>query len=282
VIGKAVQLVKAAGKFIAGLFGGKDKKEDDRKEDDPEKAAKEQAGVAAIHQEEQKYIRDGGIAREDAEKVAVSVKHKHPVFKSIQVVEGKETWNYDYIASPGKKEIGANKAQADVILKIEKVMDRPAFRPTTKEEVPITKGEDRRHIEAWQVLHERLKISLNGKTVKQAAKVLERLGHPPSDLMEEAVLEAARAYLRDQFNNEENLWAGPAKENQEKGRQFAAAKRLADAAFKAGNKKEFEANIAVLEALWRDPDPSGSKEGFVNVSVMTVRLMRKQFRERWG
>jgi hypothetical protein len=289
VIGKALQLVKAAGKFVGGLFGGKDKKDekdqkdkkdDESRETDPEKAAKVDAGLAAIDQQEHALMKNGGITREDAERVAASVKSAHPVFKSIQVVDGKDTWDYDYIASPGKKKPGVEKSPAEQTMKIDKkIMGRPGFRPSTKEAVPITKGEDRRHIEAWQVLHERLKMSLNGKTVQHGYDILKRLDHTPTAVTESAVLEAAKEYLRDQFNNEENLWAGPAKENQDKGREFARAKREADKALAALDEKAFEANIAILESLWRDEDQSGDKEGFRNVTVMTVRLMRKQFRE---
>jgi hypothetical protein len=94
-------------------------------------------------------------------------------------------------------------------------------------------------------------------------------------------MEAAQNYLREQFNNPANLWAGEAKDNQDKGRKFAVAKKNADKALEAGDEAEFEVNIAIVEALWRDDDPSGVKEGYMNVTTMTVRLLRKQFRERW-
>ena len=50
VIGNAVQLVKAAGKFVGGLFGGKDKdkKDEGPKEEDPEKAAKVESIVSPV------------------------------------------------------------------------------------------------------------------------------------------------------------------------------------------------------------------------------------------
>jgi hypothetical protein len=124
VIHQAVKLVKAAGNFIAGLFGGKkDKKKDDEPdESDPEKAAKVEAGLAAIDAEEQQYIEDGGITRENADAVAAKVKQKHPVFKSIAVVDGTDTWDYDYVASPGKKKSGEKKAKGSA--DIEKGMER--------------------------------------------------------------------------------------------------------------------------------------------------------------
>jgi hypothetical protein len=108
VIHKAVSLVKAAGTFIAGLFGGKkDKKDEPAKEDDPAKAAKVEAGLAAIDAAEQAREKEGAISREDAEAVAAQVKSQHPVFTSITVLDGGgETWDYDYVASPGKEHLG--------------------------------------------------------------------------------------------------------------------------------------------------------------------------------
>ncbi|MCB9107682.1 MAG: hypothetical protein H6633_26025 [Anaerolineales bacterium] len=56
-----------------------------------------QAGLAAFEKEEKKYIKDGGITREDAKKTAASVKKKYPVFKSVSVVDGKDSWDYQYV-----------------------------------------------------------------------------------------------------------------------------------------------------------------------------------------
>jgi hypothetical protein len=59
------------------------------------------AGLAAIQQEQQSYLKDGKITRGQAEEVAATVKTKNPVFKTLKVVDGGHTWNYDYVASPG-------------------------------------------------------------------------------------------------------------------------------------------------------------------------------------
>jgi hypothetical protein len=63
--------------------------------------------LVAIEQEDARYAKDGQIEREDAEKVAAEVKSDHPVFKAITVVEGENTWDYDYEASPKAKKKGA-------------------------------------------------------------------------------------------------------------------------------------------------------------------------------
>jgi hypothetical protein len=67
------------------------------------------AGLVALEQEETKYLVDNNIAKEDAEKVAAKIHHDFPVFKSIKVVDGGETWNYDYVASPGITRMGRHK-----------------------------------------------------------------------------------------------------------------------------------------------------------------------------
>lgn len=46
---------------------------------------------------ESRYLKDGKIEKEDAEKVAKIVKDNHPVFKSITVVKGDGSWDYVYI-----------------------------------------------------------------------------------------------------------------------------------------------------------------------------------------
>jgi hypothetical protein len=97
VINLAVKGVKALGKLLG--IG----KEDKGETHDPDHDLKVTAGKAAMHQEEQQYLTDGSISREDAEKVAVKVKQNHPIFKSVTVVDGGESWNYAYVACEGKE-----------------------------------------------------------------------------------------------------------------------------------------------------------------------------------
>lgn len=110
VINKAVALVKAAGKLFAG---GNKKKDQDKETDDPEHDAKLTAGKAAIDQEEQKYLEEGKISRENAERVATTVKQQHPVFKTLVVIDGGQTWNYDFTASPGEVKTGEKKGDGE-------------------------------------------------------------------------------------------------------------------------------------------------------------------------
>jgi hypothetical protein len=119
VINFAVRAVKKVGSLVGGLFGKKDKdkdKKDDQPElTDPEKAAKLEAGLQALDSAEKPYLRDGEIAREDAENVAVGVRQGHPIFKSIHVIDGGGTWDYEYVVNPrGKRIAGFKGASKEV------------------------------------------------------------------------------------------------------------------------------------------------------------------------
>jgi hypothetical protein len=111
VINLAVKVVKAAGKLVTGLFGKKkDKDEEPAKEDDPAKAAKVEAGLAALDAAESAHMDEKGtVSKEDAEGIAKTVKSQHPVFSSVTVIDGGKTWDFEYTASPGKKKKGAKK-----------------------------------------------------------------------------------------------------------------------------------------------------------------------------
>jgi hypothetical protein len=121
VINKAVDLVKAVG----GLLGFGKKEEPVAKTGDPEHDAKVTAGLAALDEEDQKREKEGKITLEGAEEAAHVVKQQHPVFKSIQVVEGPETWDYDYTASPGEKKTGARKAPGASQAELESQVKHP-------------------------------------------------------------------------------------------------------------------------------------------------------------
>jgi hypothetical protein len=75
--------------------------EDEVDEEDPEKADRVRAGLAAIDAEEQRRAEGGKISREEAEQVAGTVREAHPVFTRLAVVDGGDSWNYRWEASPG-------------------------------------------------------------------------------------------------------------------------------------------------------------------------------------
>lgn len=100
-------IITKAKTLFGKLFGGKGK------EDDPEKAKLVAAGLMALDQEEKAHEKDGKIGQEDAEKVAAKVKKAHPVFKSINVVDGDGSWDFEYAASPKNKKKGGKKSDDD-------------------------------------------------------------------------------------------------------------------------------------------------------------------------
>jgi hypothetical protein len=108
VVDKAIDkaLAKIVGVVRKLLGGGKDKTED---KVDPEHEKKVQEGLGAIDAEKVKYLVDGSISKEDAQKIAATVKGRHPVFTSLTVVEHGDDFDFDYVASPGKSYKGAHR-----------------------------------------------------------------------------------------------------------------------------------------------------------------------------
>ncbi|MEI2612360.1 MAG: hypothetical protein V9G20_27290 [Candidatus Promineifilaceae bacterium] len=94
VLGKA----KAAVKKLGSLLIGRKEGDKNNKEENPEA----KAGLQTLYSEERSKANDGQISKEDAEAIALNVKAKHSVFKSITPVEGENTWDYEYIVQTTK------------------------------------------------------------------------------------------------------------------------------------------------------------------------------------
>jgi hypothetical protein len=107
-INKAIQwIILQAAKFAkkaAGMLGGRKKKDQQHETNDPEHDVKVAAGLADLDEQEARRATDGKITQEEAEQVAAGVKKRHPVFKSISVVDAGDRWKYRYIASEGEYE----------------------------------------------------------------------------------------------------------------------------------------------------------------------------------
>jgi hypothetical protein len=116
---------------------------------------------------------------------------------------------------------------------------RFSFSKKIRADVKIKPGEDRRHIVAWQALRERMLRKLTGKTMREAALILEKMGHEPKEHTKTAVVRAARRRLRAEFNDFKNLWAGNSEENQARGRSFSMAYQRAEIAPTRGERKAF-------------------------------------------
>ncbi len=68
---------------------------------DPAHDAQVHAGVQELVTLDQPYAKEG-IKKVQAEAIAARVHREHPVFKSIDVVDGGDRWNYKYVATLGE------------------------------------------------------------------------------------------------------------------------------------------------------------------------------------
>lgn len=81
----------------------------------PEHDRQVEVGLAAIDTKESQLLENNKITYEAAQQIATEVKRDHPVFKSITVVDGGATWNYNYVASPPTTKTGETKADAIIL-----------------------------------------------------------------------------------------------------------------------------------------------------------------------
>ena len=99
-IDKAIdKMLMKAKKAVKKLFKGKKGKAGKSKKEKEGKFTQQDrtTGLAAFEKEEKPFVKNGGINQKDAQKVAKIVKNKHPVLKSITVVDGKDSWDYQYV-----------------------------------------------------------------------------------------------------------------------------------------------------------------------------------------
>jgi hypothetical protein len=114
---------------------------------------------------------------------------------------------------------------------------------------------DRRHITAFNDIRSNILAQLQGVTFDEAAITLQNMGHAPKSLDNESILQATKAVLRDKFNDIVNLFVGDAKENQERGRQMAAALTAMDQAAASGDTAAFKQAKQEYLAQGFDPEP---------------------------
>jgi hypothetical protein len=103
LIGKAIALVKAAGKLL-GI--GKEEGSKEGTEHD----AKVAAGLAALRQGVAQRA-GSDSARADAEAVASQVRTDHPVFRQVEVVDAEASWQFHVVASEVKNDVELPKSE---------------------------------------------------------------------------------------------------------------------------------------------------------------------------
>jgi hypothetical protein len=95
---------KKGTRVVIGKEEEEKKREDQELIDEDEKKKLVESGLKTLRQIERPFLHKGMISKEEADTVALKVKKAHPVFKSINVIEGKKanTWVYQYSASKAK------------------------------------------------------------------------------------------------------------------------------------------------------------------------------------
>ncbi|WP_334416722.1 MULTISPECIES: phage tail protein [unclassified Bradyrhizobium] len=172
LIGKAVDLVKAAGNLLG--FGKKEDKPTP-KTDDPEHDVKVEAGLAALRTQEKKYMdAEGEISRPNAEKVATDVKKEHPAFTTLVVVDGGATWDFEYAASPNNKVTGAKKGLPADWPKDLKGLDTPNCLALEE----VQPGRPAQYVKDWKKYNGRqtLLIYCEGRAARKLGRIAEKPG----------------------------------------------------------------------------------------------------------
>ncbi|MCU0329276.1 MAG: hypothetical protein MUE53_09820 [Chitinophagales bacterium] len=78
------------------LFRGN--REDNRNQQNPQQDAQVTRGLEAISSQERPFLDSGKITEQEAQQVATNVKSQHPVFREVRVVDGGDSWDYQYDA----------------------------------------------------------------------------------------------------------------------------------------------------------------------------------------
>jgi len=96
-------------------------------------------GLKALDAVTARYAKDGA-AQEEVVAGVKSVRRKFKVFKSIEVIDGGETWNYTYVASPPTTKPGPRKSKGSQTADLKKAKDEFKSRLFNREELQQTLG----------------------------------------------------------------------------------------------------------------------------------------------
>ncbi len=220
VLSKAISFVsklgfgKGKGRRNPGSNDAPDQRTPQQKKDDLHKA---------ISQSE-KLLEKEDIDTESIRKALPAIKERYRLTALELVLEG------DTIFIKGK----VNPDESTPRRKIPKVDLsslsgwRPKWRESTNKALDYYKikeksesAVDRRHIVAFEVIVKDLRSRIELKTHREASGILAGMGYKPDKEKNSEILEAAKKYLRDKFNDHENVWVGDSKENQDRGRIIA-------------------------------------------------------------
>ena len=220
---KGVAAIGNAGKAVLAKLTGK--KNDTGQSGDPEHDRKLAAGLAEIDAQEEPYKAEGGMDRPIADAIAVSVKAKHPIFKSIQIVDGGTHWDFNYVACLGKK-TGISKV--GTVGEVDIPRERMKFTKKTKiivakqfimrsgpaTSVQVSTGKiltkkkyGRRHIISFNDMKTHYQKAFKDLQVSNAVKILKAFGLDPKNT-KKSVHSKIRSLARKAFNDPENIRIG--------------------------------------------------------------------------
>ncbi len=200
---------------VKALLGRKEKPAATEEKESPEKTEKLARGLTAIDEEERKYLENNRISRENAEKVATTVKQAHPVFKSLTVVDGGDSWDYEYAASPVRVKEGPGKAEGKAgeegssglaALYKEEIDKAPEeTRPIIIGEI-TGQAEKLKKLKSWQEICE--KIAQSGKLQPIYKKPLSKTHAFGERVQEQVAIPALREVEKDKTIEEyrRSIW----------------------------------------------------------------------------
>lgn len=100
LIDRAVGMGTSFLNMVRGGSGDNDTNEQQTPHHTPEQQAQIDRGLESITIEEARYAQNGKISLADAQRVATTIRRNNPVFRSFDVVDGGDSWDYKYSASP--------------------------------------------------------------------------------------------------------------------------------------------------------------------------------------
>ncbi|MCU0447689.1 MAG: deaminase [Microscillaceae bacterium] len=97
-------------------------------EQNPEQQSRIEDGINAVYTQERQFLDSGRITAQEAQQVATNVREQHPIFRAIRVVDGNDSWDYEYDAGQRNRgridtTIARNDAEAQAIQRASKEQD---------------------------------------------------------------------------------------------------------------------------------------------------------------
>ncbi|HYW71714.1 MAG TPA: DUF4157 domain-containing protein [Pyrinomonadaceae bacterium] len=224
IINKAKSLFKT-------LFGK------NAKDGDPEKEKLVQAGLTAIDTADQAAMKDGDLTREAADKVAVTVKGQHPIFKSLTVIETQDRIDYDYVCSPGKKKTGVKKGTVGPLgikremLGWEEATHKAFASSALWKKAGAVPGDyqgaklDIRHRVSISDTIRHTESAISPKTIDVAVQMMTAKGFKPDAKNRPAIIGACKQFLTKANNDLSNLFLGDLSVNRLIGKRYDPGKK---------------------------------------------------------